>query len=122
MRRGGALLAVLLLCGCFAAGEGGTADFPPGSAGIGDSYFPTYGNGGYDVAGYDLDLRYDPASGRLGGTATITATATQNLSRFDFDLAGLTTSRVTVDGQSAKASVDGNELVVTPAAGVLKGR
>lgn len=29
-------------------------DFAPGAAGIGDAYFPTYGNGGYDVAGYDL--------------------------------------------------------------------
>src|SRR5829696_10504989 len=59
--------------------------FKPGAEGIGDPYFPTYGNGGYDVAGYDLRLRYDPKSGRLSGNATITATATQDLSRFDFD-------------------------------------
>ena len=42
----------------------------PGAAGIGDPYFPTYGNGGYDVAAYDLKVRYDPATDRLTGTAT----------------------------------------------------
>jgi hypothetical protein len=44
----------------------------PGAQGIGYDYFPTYGNGGYDVAGYDLNLLYDPKSGELNGTATIT--------------------------------------------------
>ena len=33
----------------------------PGSAGAGDYYFPAYGNGGYDVRHYSLDLGYDPA-------------------------------------------------------------
>ena len=54
---------------------------------------------GYDVAGYDLKLRYDPKSGELSGSATITATATQDLSRFNLDLAHLTASKVTVDGR-----------------------
>ena len=40
----------------------------PGAAGIGDPYFPLDGNGGYDVAGYDLDLRYAPATDRLSGS------------------------------------------------------
>jgi aminopeptidase N len=96
--------------------------FSPGAEGIGDPYFPTYGNGGYDVAGYDLNLRYDPAKAHLSGTATITATATQNLSRFDLDLAHLVTSKVTVDGRAAAAKQQGNELVVTPAAGIVKGK
>ena len=39
----------------------------PGAAGVGDPYFPTYGNGGYDVASYDLKVRYDPATDRLTG-------------------------------------------------------
>jgi aminopeptidase N len=93
-------------------------DFEPGAAGIGDPYFPTYGNGGYDVAGYDLKLRYDPKSDELAGTATITATATQDLSRFDLDLAHLDARAVTVDGQPAKNAAKGNELVVTPKAGI----
>jgi len=104
-----------------AGGCSARPDFRPGAAGIGDPYFPAYGNGGYDVAGYDLGLRYDPATGRLGGTATITATATQDLSRFDLDFAHLTASAVTVDGRAARARADGDELVVTPPAGLVKG-
>ena len=96
-------------------------DFAPGAAGIGDPYFPTYGNGGYDVAGYDLALKYDPKSGRLDGTATITATATQDLDRFDLDLAGLTVATVTVDGAAATAKADRNELVITPGRGIRRG-
>ena len=61
----------------------------PGAPGIGDPYFPTDGNGGYDVAHYDLDLSYDPATDRLQGRATISARATQALSRFNLDLNGL---------------------------------
>jgi aminopeptidase N len=109
---------VIALGGCTAD----KTDFGPGAAGIGDPYFPTYGNGGYDVAGYDLRLRYDPKSGVLGGDATITAAATQDLSRLDLDLAGLTTSAVTVDGRPARAEQKADELVVTPAAGIVRGK
>ena len=35
--------------------------FTPGAPGIGDPYFPTDGNGGYDVSHYGLDLKYEPA-------------------------------------------------------------
>jgi aminopeptidase N len=95
--------------------------FSAGAEGIGDPYFPTAGNGGYDVASYDLNLAYAPGSGQLTGSATIKATATQDLSRFDFDLAKLTASRVTVDGRAATAKATGDELVVTPAAGIVRG-
>src|SRR5215213_9370849 len=130
MRRAGTAFvaaAALVLAGC------GTDDdpqptpsvapsFAPGAEGIGDPYFPTYGNGGYDVAAYDLKLRYDPASGQLSGTATIAATATQDLASFSFDLAHLAAQKVTVDGQAAQSRPDGNELVVTPATGIVNGR
>src|SRR5690242_15324428 len=33
----------------------------PGAPGIGDSLYPTLGNGGYEVAHYALDLRYETA-------------------------------------------------------------
>ncbi|MEU7908727.1 M1 family metallopeptidase [Actinoplanes sp. NPDC049118] len=126
-----ATVAVLALAGC-TADEGGPAptpstsistapSFAAGAEGAGDPYFPTYGNGGYDVGGYDLKLRYDPAGGELRGTATITATATQDLSRFNLDLANLVAGKVTVDGRAATSRADGNELVVTPAAGLTKG-
>ena len=132
MRRAGrtgpaVLLAVCLaLAGCTAhrtaSGTPSAPHFAPGAEGIGDPYFPTYGNGGYDVAGYDLRLRYDPKSGQLGGTAAITATATQDLSRFDLDFARLTASAVTVDGQTAQSTHTGAELVVTPPGGIVRGR
>ena len=32
----------------------------PGAPGAGDSYFPKYGNGGYDVSHYDIRLNYNP--------------------------------------------------------------
>ncbi|WP_328465109.1 M1 family metallopeptidase [Actinoplanes sp. NBC_00393] len=128
-RRGG-LVLVLLIAGCSAdepepapsVTPSTAPTFQPGAEGVGDPYFPTYGNGGYDVAGYDLDLRYDPAAGRLSGTATITATATQHLSRFNLDLAHLKAEQVTVDGAAATSAAEGNELVITPAAGIVDGR
>ena len=131
-RRVAAALAVAVLAGCTAdktpaappssSAPAGPPDFRPGSAGIGDPYLPTYGNGGYDVASYDLKLRYAPKTGELSGTATIAATATQDLSRFNLDLAHLTVNAVTVDGQPAQAKHDGTELVVTPKSGIVRGR
>ncbi|ASW53618.1 M1 family metallopeptidase [Plantactinospora sp. KBS50] len=97
------------------------ASFAPGAAGVGDPYFPSYGNGGYDVANYRLAVRYDPDSKRLSGTATITATATAALSRFNLDLVGLTVESATVDGAPATTARDGAELTVTPAAGLARG-
>ena len=48
-----------------------------GAPGVGDKDYPTYGNGGYDVRHYDLDIAYDPATDRLEGEASISAKATQ---------------------------------------------
>ncbi len=92
-----------------------------GLAGIGDPYFPTYGNSGYDVAHYGLKVRFDPSSGRLDGTDTVRATATQPLDRFHLDLYGLTVGTVTVDGRPAEATRDGDELIITPQTPITKG-
>jgi aminopeptidase N len=127
-RRGalaGVLVTALVLAtgGCVddrPAAEAGR--FRPGAAGLGDPYLPTSGNGGYDVASYHLKLRYDPGAHLLTGEATIEATATQNLSRFNLDLTGLTVSSVRVDDAEAGYRRDGAELVVTPAAGIAEGR
>jgi aminopeptidase N len=91
------------------------APFSPGSAGLGDPLYPLAGNGGYDVGDYALTLGYDPSTRNLTGHAVITATATQDLSRFDLDLRGFTISALTVNGKPAKFTRDGQELVVTPA-------
>jgi hypothetical protein len=101
--------AVLMLPGsAWASGS-----FTAGSPGLGDPFFPLAGNGGYDVSHYSLRLDYDVATRRLVGSAVISATATQNLSRFDLDLRGFDVSRVTVDGRAASFRRDGQELVIT---------
>ncbi|KQP56584.1 M1 family metallopeptidase [Agreia sp. Leaf283] len=93
-------------------------DFEPGAAGIGDSYFPLDGNGGYDVQHYDLDLAYAPDTDVLSGTTTVTATATQNLSAFnlDFDTRdvngddAIVISSITVDGVPAAWSLASTQI------------
>ncbi|SEQ29422.1 Peptidase family M1 [Lentzea xinjiangensis] len=92
-------------------------------AGAGDAYYPTDGNSGYDVTLYDLAITYDPSSQQLDGVASITATASDDLSRFNLDLEGLRVSEVEVGGQPAKFAQEGDhELVITPAAPLAKGR
>ncbi|WP_435871000.1 M1 family metallopeptidase [Micromonospora musae] len=108
-----ALAVALAAGGCTRSDEDG--GFRPGSADLGDPYVPGHGNGGYDVAHYALDVRYEPATDRLTGRAVLTATATQGLSRFNLDLTGLEVDQVIVDGATAKHRRSGNELVVEPA-------
>ena len=78
-----ALLLAALLCTLVVGSA--QAKPRPGAAGIGDPYFPKDGNGGYDVAHYGLNIAYTPKTRVLKGVATITATATQDLSRFNLD-------------------------------------
>ena len=93
-----------------------------GSDGAGDPYYPTDGNGGYDVAGYDVSISYDPPARRLEGDTTVTAVAVQPLTRFNLDLAGLDVRSVEVDGAAAGFERSGeHELVVTPATAVAQG-
>ena len=123
MRRSGAVVAASVLASALGAASAPAADaaFAPGSAGLGDPFFPHAGNGGYDVGHYDLDLIYFPHSDRLNATATIRATATQDLSSFDLDYRGPHIRGVTVGGQEAQYSRHGQELVVEPAAGIPNG-
>jgi aminopeptidase N len=120
---GSRLTIPVMICGLL-VGVGGPGNasvrhhFRPGAAGVGDPWYPLEGNGGYDVENYALDLGYDPGSGRLDGVARITATATQDLSRFDLDLQQLTVTRVSVGGRAAEFHRDGQELVITPYRGL----
>lgn len=115
------LAAALVVTGVGAASAQAPLRGTPGSAGIGDPYFPLDGNGGYDVAGYDLDLRYDPARDRLSGVAVVTARATQNLSAFNLDFQGLTVRSITVNGRPAPWSRSGGELTVRPTTVLARG-
>jgi len=85
-----------------------------GALGVGDPYFPGLGNGGYDVKHYTLALTWNADEGTIDGIATIEAEATQDLSSFSLDLAGMSVAGVTVDGVPAKADHADRELVVTP--------
>jgi aminopeptidase N len=100
------------------AGPSLAAGAAVGASGGGDPCFPQQGNGGYGVGHDDLTLGYPPATRVLTGVATIQATATQSLSRFDLDLRRtLTVSSVTVDGRPAafaQPAQQDQELVVTP--------
>jgi aminopeptidase N len=98
-----------------------SAQFSAGSPGLGDPFFPQGGNGGYDVSHYDLELRYRPQSGKLVARARIEATATQDLSSFDLDFRGPRITGLKVNGSETGFARTGQELVVTPAAGIVSG-
>ena len=119
MKRAALALPVCLL---LVTAPASAAAFSPGSPGAGDPFFPLAGNGGYEVRNYSLRIDFAPQNNALDARAVISARATQDLSRFDLDLRGLHVGRVTVDGVTATFTRDGQELVITPAAGIRKGR
>ena len=96
--------------------------FSPGAPGIGDTYFPLDGNGGYDVKHYALNVRYDPATDRLDGVAEIRARAEQDLSQFNLDFHGLTVRDIRIGHRRATWSRDGDELTVIPRRGLRDGK
>jgi aminopeptidase N len=112
-----AALAIALAIG-LGGGAEASAEFTPGATGLGDPFFPKAGNGGYDVGHYDLALRYRPRDNHLRGKATVTATAIQDLSAFDLDYRGPELTAVKVNGAKASAKRNGQELVITPSAGI----
>ncbi|MFF7974948.1 M1 family aminopeptidase [Streptomyces sp. NPDC007905] len=93
----------------------------PGAPGIGDPLVPLDGNGGYTVRRYTLAFDWRAPATPFPATTTISATATQALSRFDLDFAGNTLRTVSVDGTPARTVRDGDELVVTPAKPITRG-
>ncbi|MFJ4339424.1 M1 family metallopeptidase [Streptomyces sp. NPDC088915] len=115
-----ALVALVVLAGGCTGADGGVRG-TPGAAGLRDPYFPKLGNGGYDVGHYALTLAYDPDTGRLDGTAEITARATQDLSAFNLDLSGLTVGGASVDGVPAAYNRAGDELTLRPREEIRKG-
>jgi aminopeptidase N len=120
------LLRAAALAGALVLAPAGVAagGFTAGSDGLGDPMFPLAGNGGYGVSNYSLTLDYTPSGNRLVGTAVITARATQSLSQFDLDFRMQNSiTRLLVNGTPASfAYAEGQELVVTPAAGIVQGK
>jgi aminopeptidase N len=105
-----ALLAVVLSgagCGC------GCGDPLPGATGLGDSYYPQAGNGGYDVTSYEIVLTIDPAAGTIAGSTTLEAVALLALDSFSLDYAGPQVSGVMVGEAPAGFRREEEELIVT---------
>lgn len=105
------------------AEESARADVPAlGSSGGGDPYFPADGNGGYDVAHYDIRNRYHFSTRLLTGTTRITARAGTALSGFHLDLL-LRPVRVLVDGVPARfGKPTAHELRILPARPIAAGQ
>ena len=124
--RPSSVASVVLLAAAMAAAPLAPAvagpNFTPGAPSVGDPYYPGDGNGGYDVRSYDLRLSYAPDTDRLSGVAAIRAKATQNLSRFNLDLSGLTVRSVAIDSKAATWSRAADELTIVPRKGLVKGR
>ncbi|CAG0959057.1 Aminopeptidase N [Anaerolineales bacterium] len=94
-----------------------------GSSGLGDSYYPGFGNGGYDVTHYTLDITVDDISiSDLTAVTTIEATATQDLRSFNLDFLGFRIDSITVNGVTADSSRKGQELTITPLKPLVTGQ
>lgn len=94
-----------------------------GSSGVGDSLYPNFGNGGYDVQSYLLDITvHDVETSDLSAMTSITANATQDLAAFNLDFLGFEIVGVTVNDAPAKSSRSGQELTITPATLISKNK
>jgi Ca2+-binding RTX toxin-like protein len=94
----------------------------PGGPGVGDSLYPEFGNSGYDVEKYTLDLNVSEVeTSTMTATTQVEAIATQDLSSFNLDFIGFTIDSITVNGVAASFSRVGQELIITPAVPLAAG-
>nr|BAH90091.1 metallopeptidase [uncultured bacterium] len=84
---------------------------PDGGDGVGDSYFPTAGGGGYDARDYRIDLSYDESTRGLAGSTTMTAVATRDLASLHLDL-DLAVTRAEIDGRKVAFVQTGRDVHV----------
>jgi aminopeptidase N len=92
-----------------------------GAAGVGDPYYPTLGNGGYDVEHYTITLDVEPVANIITGTTSIVARATQPLSALNLDFGELPIDDLTVNGAAAEYRREGRELTITLATPLAAG-
>ena len=95
--------------GVGAAGQGAPT---PDAGSVGDPYYPTLGNSGYDARHYTLDLRVDVQHDRIAGTMTMDAVATQALSRLSLDFVGFRINTVRFDTVLATFTRQARKLVI----------
>lgn len=84
------------------------------STSAGDSLYPELGSADLDVATYDVQLDYDPATNELAGTVTIQVAVEHREQQIALDAVGLAIESVTVDGDPAEFEATESELLVTP--------
>lgn len=93
-----------------APGEGFPSAPPDG---LGDPLLPDLGFRGIDVTHYDLELRYDPATGQLDGSVALDVTVVAELDRLALDaVAALDVTGVLLDGEPIEPERRDDELVV----------
>lgn len=98
-------------------------DAGAGSSGLGDSYYPGFGNGGYDATHYTLDITVnDVSTSNLTASTAIDAVATQDLLSFNLDFIGFDIDSIKVNDVSADFSRKGQELTITPLKPLLMGQ
>ena len=107
--------------------EAGRSDACPFvEPGVGDTLFTGLGNVGYEVELYEITLEFlipeDVTQRRtFSGGAVVHANATESLTAFNLDAAGLDVSAVTVDGVAARFCISDGELTIVPATPVGSG-
>lgn len=92
-----------------------------GADGAGDRYYPTYGNGGYDVQRYDIVFEWDDDQREIDAQTTLSIVTTQDLSQFNVDLIGFQISTISVGGEVATFERDDRELMIIPATPLAEG-
>ncbi len=86
-----------------------------GGPGVGDRLFPYAGNSGYQVAHYDIKLRFAAQTGVINATTTLSAMTKVSLRSFHLDFHRLRIDSLTVDGRRSAYHRAGDELVIRPA-------
>ena len=94
---------------------------PTEAEGLGDSFYPFLGNGGYDVLHYEIRLDVGLRNSSISAVTSITAQAIDDLEMFNLDLSGLEVHRVTVNGSRVAATRSGHEMTIHPASPLAAG-
>lgn len=122
------MAAVLVACALVPGGVLGASPSPgpldpalQGARTLGDRFYPTLGNGGYDIGHYDLELTWHAPDkgapdGHIEGLARLDLVTTQDLAELSLDLSRATSEVrvVRVDGQVVAHQTDalGRKLIV----------
>lgn len=87
-----------------------------------DPFFPTFGNDGYDVSLYDIDLDATVNPNRIEGTALIVLETETDLAELAFDLEALNVASVTINGNPVTFTHPEGKLVLFPSKTIPAGR